>query len=157
MKFLSQQKLSNLLILVTEIEMFSYWWNFSHWLHWKLTTSGAAGDKNFINMTTFPFVLCNRNPDNVPVYTGWMLPSSVGYIVFTTNMVASYFLLTNWVSHRFPNHPEVATIDKSALWHEDMTYVKALSDPRGKYMVCWFFVWLNYLWDHRWKLFVNYV
>ena len=43
---------------ITEMEMMSFWWNFHHWLHWKLskmTTSSAASDENFIKMMTFPF------------------------------------------------------------------------------------------------------
>ena len=39
----------------TETEMLSFWWNFNHWLHRKLTTFGAASDENFVKMTTFLF------------------------------------------------------------------------------------------------------
>ena len=37
--------------------MSSFWWNFHHWLHWKLslTTSSAASGENFIKMMTFSF------------------------------------------------------------------------------------------------------
>ena len=36
----------------SEMEM-SFSWNFHQWLHWKLTTSNAASDEDFIKIMTF--------------------------------------------------------------------------------------------------------
>ena len=27
----------NIMVIITETEMLSFWWNFHHWLHWKLS------------------------------------------------------------------------------------------------------------------------
>ena len=39
----------------TKTEMPPFSRNFHHWLHWKLSTSSAASDENFIKTNTFPF------------------------------------------------------------------------------------------------------
>ena len=44
--------------LDTETKMSSFWWNFHHWLHWKLSVwqlSVQPVMKNLIKMKTFPF------------------------------------------------------------------------------------------------------
>ena len=44
---------------ITEMKM-SFWWNFRHWLHesFHLTTSNAANEENFIKIATFSFQWC---------------------------------------------------------------------------------------------------
>ena len=47
----------NQAVIVTLEQEMSFWRNFRHWLQRKLsimTTSGAAGDENFVKMTIFP-------------------------------------------------------------------------------------------------------
>ena len=39
--------------VATEMKMSSFWLNFHHWLHWKLSTfdNSAASDENLVKMT----------------------------------------------------------------------------------------------------------
>ena len=65
----------------TGTKLWSFWRNFNHWLHWKLsklTTANAVSDKNFIKMKTNPFqFLIEQNisspetSSNLPVV--WLL------------------------------------------------------------------------------------
>ena len=47
-----------------EKEISSFWWNFHHWLHWKLSTFSAACEENFIKMMTFLFQWITRTIHN---------------------------------------------------------------------------------------------
>ena len=115
----------------TEIERVSFWWNFHHWLHWKLSTSSAATDENFIKMTTFPFQLWVFNLEEWIQYISWNMHKFCCAFVVVVLPVSSRFMGFRCITDT--GNPE------GCGWNQ----------PVSNYIHV--FIGMYYVWSSEWK------